>query len=67
MNWEPWNKYKEYGIGAIDIYDPPCRDCIFWHPQTKHFESNGVLVFDGVVCCHREEMEHDFSCYRKKL
>uniref|UniRef100_A0A6M3IGX6 Uncharacterized protein n=1 Tax=viral metagenome TaxID=1070528 RepID=A0A6M3IGX6_9ZZZZ len=69
MNWEPWIKYRHLTNNQterIDLTEPPCKYCYFWRPQTKFIElHSGATIFDGVICCAVEEMQHDFSCFRK--
>lgn len=42
------------------ITNPPCSDCVYWKPHVK-IDYKGD--YDGIRCCTRGEMFHDFSCY----
>ena len=74
MKWEPWKDFKA-DPEVLPILGPPCPACFFWKPQrttreTYHDEANqpGIVGahFDGVRCCWKMDMSHDFSCYKPK-
>jgi hypothetical protein len=61
MNWEPWEVYKQQ-LEVLQIFAPPCSECNFFRPMRKY---RGIY-YNGVVICHSEDMEHDFSCFRNR-
>lgn len=64
--WKPWEDFKKEP-DPLPIGGPPCKDCEYWKPVRKYSQwSNGSINFDGVILCQKREMEHDFSCFRKK-
>lgn len=65
MQWSPWDTHKVCPPDLLGIDAPPCSGCKFWRPQARFVELREVgMQWDGVVCCHTEHMEHDFSCFR---
>ena len=67
MRWEPWDLYKVELEEIKEITEPPCKRCRHWKPQPIFKSSEFGLKFDGIVCCHSNEQEHDFSCYAEKI
>lgn len=62
MKWQPWEDFRQEEE-ILPIKEPPCKDCCFWKPS-RIYSCNGE--YDGVICCTKPDMEHDFSCYREK-
>ena len=42
---------------------PPCIECKHWRPRINIRTFKNNIAFDGITCCHAENMHHDFSCY----
>lgn len=63
MKWEPWEQYKTLTPVRLPISEPPCKWCKFFDPIAV-FDKEGK--FDGITCCHAEEMFSDYSCYRER-
>src|SRR5208337_2121130 len=63
MKWEPWEIYRPLD-DDLRLPEPPCRECHFWNPRRKYLSGG---FYDGVICCHAEEMQADFSCYKEKF
>jgi len=59
--WVPWD---------IQTSGPPCVKCFYWRPQFKYITVSKQepirYIPDGIVCCQRQEMFHDFSCFKEK-
>jgi len=51
---------------TIPLKHPPCAGCAHWNPQMMYFEESSGFVPDGVRLCHRNEMHHDFSCFKER-
>jgi hypothetical protein len=64
MDWKPWQTFKRNPPDLLGVNAPPCPDCRHWKPQAKFMDLPTGQIFDGVVCCHAEDMHHDFSCFR---
>jgi hypothetical protein len=66
--WKPWEDSKQEAPVAINKHNsmkgPPCLLCKFWKPQVKFLHTEKGYLYDGVRCCHAEEMQPDFSCFR---
>lgn len=58
----------------LDIPEPPCKDCVYWHPHRKYVEhtsDNSKFqkhpdLYSGIACCVAAAMYRDFSCYANK-
>ena len=66
FTWKPWETYKDSNPNLSGIDEPPCKKCVHWKPQATFLKYPTGFEFDGVVCCHAVDMQHDFSCYRKR-
>lgn len=64
-DWEPWKIFKDINC-ELPIEGPPCSKCAFWKPLTMYMSTSQEIKFDGVRLCHSENMERDFSCFRKR-
>jgi len=64
--WQPWVDYKDTGNPAIPLDEPPCKNCKWWGPMAIWRVSAGKTYFNGIQCCHGEEMCRDFSCFEGK-
>lgn len=69
--WQPWEDTPKDGPPAArNIFNsmsgPPCAYCRHWKPQVTYRATPEGSVFDGVQCCHADEMQHDFSCFRDR-
>ena len=69
--WTPWIDFKPEldDPDRLPISGPPCVHCEFWLPRRKYVSVPSLreyrrLQFDGIVCCHSGDMEHDFSCFK---
>ena len=68
MDWKPWLTHKLNSPDLVGINAPPCPECKYWKPQGKFIDLKEFgMQWDGVVCCHAEDMYPDFSCFRSKL
>lgn len=66
QKWDPWN--IKATAPALNITEPPCKDCRFWNPYAV-FETNkktGQVAQNGIRCCTAEDMFRDFSCYEPR-
>jgi hypothetical protein len=63
--WEPWEVYKQ-DLPVLNIPGPPCGSCVYWRPQRQYLSTSHGLVYDGVRLCHKDDMAHDFSCFKPK-
>lgn len=61
LAWKPWEAFKPIE-DILPLQGPPCQHCENWRPIRKY----SSVGYNGVVCCHSKEMEHDFSCYKPK-
>ena len=63
--WAPWVTYASETVAEelLPIKGPPCSTCEFWAPMRRWVQLKDRLKFDGIVCCHADEMWGDFSCY----
>lgn len=64
--WQPWVDFKDRPQGPIPVYSPPCPTCKFWRPVIQRKETPYGDFFDGVTCCHNEDMFGDFSCFKPR-
>lgn len=63
MDWKPWLDWKTEDIAAeLPISGPPCGACKHWAPRRFYVHGR----FEGVRCCHAEDMHYDFSCFKPK-
>ena len=62
MNWDEITAI-ETPCPRINVCSPPCINCKYWNPQQKYRSVKTRQVPDGIVCCHKENMFHDFSCF----
>lgn len=66
--WQPWDDSKQETAGAFNqmkpVSGPPCTACKHWKPQVQFIHTALGFMYDGVRCCHSEDMHHDFSCFR---
>lgn len=64
MDFNPWNDYKNCDERlSIDVPEPLCKECRFWKPRIV---TDRLGAYDGVVLCTKENMYHDFSCYKPR-
>jgi hypothetical protein len=54
-------------IEGINITEPPCKNCVHWNPQRKYRPGKTGQEFDGIVCCHANDMYSDYSCFDAKV
>lgn len=67
--WRPWaDTPHDPPSAALNNYNgmkgPPCPNCIHWNPQVTYRDTPTGQVFDGIRCCHADDMSHDFSCFK---
>lgn len=63
--FNPWDIKTE--LPELDISEPPCKNCINWHPQQTFNSCVGKgFIPCGIRLCHAEKMYRDFSCYKEK-
>lgn len=69
--WKPWDDSKQDAPAAVNSFNsmggPPCKWCQYWKPQVKFIETRSGLMYDGVRCCHAEDMNPDFSCFTEEI
>ena len=63
LAWFPWVTYAVDDVAEelLPIKGPPCSTCEFWAPMRKWAKIGKRLKFDGIVCCHADEMWDDFQ------
>ena len=64
-DWKPWDDYR-MEAEILPIKGPPCATCKYWKPQREYDHSVNGFRYTGVLLCHSEHMEPDFSCYRPR-
>lgn len=53
-------------VPTINVWTPPCSDCLHWNPQVLFRNSPIGQVAGGIKLCHADKMFSDFSCYQDK-
>ena len=53
--WKPWVDFKP------EVEDPETLQ----YRSVPSLRQYRRLQYDGVVCCHSDDMEHDFSCFKE--
>lgn len=62
FKWSPWDDFYQE-LEELPIKEPPCKYCKHFKPR-RSYDDEGNYI--GVVICHGESMELDFSCFVSK-
>lgn len=66
-----WNPVKREASLLVDnqgtlVTEPPCKNCKYWNPQPILRNTPEGIITTGLVMCHNEDMNFDFSCFKDK-